>query len=70
MGVPEEQFWQDGRIRVDSDGYEAYYDAVDSCWVSQGRMMIMMMTMTMVINALIRRWLSVVAAQAYGCTPP
>lgn len=34
VDVPGEQLWQDGRIRVDSGGYEAYYDAVDACWVS------------------------------------
>ena len=53
VGVPGEQYWQDGRIRVDSDGYEAYYDAVDSCSVSQSVMMVKIMTMMMVINALI-----------------
>ncbi|CAM9842804.1 unnamed protein product, partial [Hapterophycus canaliculatus] len=34
VGVPGEQYWQDGRIRADARGYTAYYDAVDSCWAS------------------------------------
>lgn len=29
-----EQYWEDGRIRAGPGGYDAYYDAVDSCWVS------------------------------------
>jgi hypothetical protein len=31
------QFWFDGGIRVNADGYESYYDAVSSCFISLGR---------------------------------
>jgi hypothetical protein len=32
-----EQFWSDGGIRVNSMGYDSYYDAVSSCYVAMGR---------------------------------
>lgn len=32
-----DQFWYDGGIRVNADGYESYYDAVSSCFISLGR---------------------------------
>ncbi|CBN79516.1 conserved unknown protein [Ectocarpus siliculosus] len=35
--VPGEQYWEDGRIRADAAGYATYYDAVDACWVANGR---------------------------------
>ncbi|CAM9710269.1 unnamed protein product [Ectocarpus sp. 4 AP-2014] len=35
--VPGEQYWEDGRIRADAAGYSTYYDAVDACWVANGR---------------------------------
>ena len=31
------QFWYDGGIRVNADGYESHYDAVSSCFISLGR---------------------------------
>jgi hypothetical protein len=31
------QFWYDGGIRVNADGYKSYYDAVSSCFISLGR---------------------------------
>eukprot|EP00903_Cladosiphon_okamuranus_P015709 g14501.t1 len=37
VGVPGEQYWEDGRIRARAEGYTAFYDAVDSCWVAVGR---------------------------------
>lgn len=32
-----EQFWYDGGIRVNADGYRSYYDAVSNCFISLGR---------------------------------
>ena len=32
-----EQFWQDGGIRVNSQGYESFYDAISNCYVGLGR---------------------------------
>ena len=31
------QFWSDGGIRVNSQGYESFYDAVSNCYVALGR---------------------------------
>ena len=31
------QFWSDGGIRVDADGYDSYYDAISNCYVAVGR---------------------------------
>jgi hypothetical protein len=31
------QFWYDGGIRVNADGYKSYYDAVSNCFISLGR---------------------------------
>ena len=31
------QFWFDGGIRVNADGYESHYDAVSACFISLGR---------------------------------
>lgn len=31
------QFWQDGAIRVDGDGYSSYYDAISNCYIGLGR---------------------------------
>ena len=32
-----DQFWYDGGIRVNADGYQSYYDAVSNCFISLGR---------------------------------
>mmetsp|Transcript_14430 Transcript_14430/g.21685 ORF Transcript_14430/g.21685 Transcript_14430/m.21685 type:complete len:370 (-) Transcript_14430:94-1203(-) len=32
-----DQFWNDGGIRVDAEGYEAFYDAISNCYVAVGR---------------------------------
>ena len=32
-----DQFWFDGGIRVNGDGYESYYDAISSCYIALGR---------------------------------
>lgn len=34
MAVPGEQYWTDGRIRSDADGYAVHYDVIDDCWVN------------------------------------
>jgi hypothetical protein len=31
------QFWSDGGIRVDPNGYDSYYDAISNCYVAVGR---------------------------------
>ena len=31
------QFWNDGGLRIDAEGYEAFYDAVSNCYVALGR---------------------------------
>ncbi len=31
------QFWYDGGLRVNANGYESYYDAISSCYVGMGR---------------------------------
>lgn len=31
------QFWSDGGIRVDAEGYDSYYDAISNCYVAVGR---------------------------------
>jgi hypothetical protein len=31
------QYWNDGGIRVDSEGYSSYYDAISNCYVALGR---------------------------------
>lgn len=31
------QFWSDGGIRVDAEGYESHYDAISNCYVAVGR---------------------------------
>ena len=31
------QFWNDGGIRVNADGYESHYDAISNCHVALGR---------------------------------
>ena len=31
------QYWQDGGILVDSNGYNSYYDALSNCYVAMGR---------------------------------
>jgi hypothetical protein len=31
------QFWSDGGIRVNSEGYSSYYDAISHCYVGMGR---------------------------------
>ena len=31
------QFWRDGNIRVNAEGYESYYDATSNCYVGLGR---------------------------------
>lgn len=31
------QFWSDGGIRVDANGYESHYDAISNCYVALGR---------------------------------
>ena len=33
VSVPGEQYWTDGRIRSDANGYHLHYDAIDACWV-------------------------------------
>ncbi|CAM9333338.1 unnamed protein product [Ascophyllum nodosum] len=37
VSVPGEQYWTDGRIRSDANGYHLHYDAIDACWVAVGR---------------------------------
>lgn len=32
-----DQFWNDGGIRVNADGYTSYFDAVSNCYVGMGR---------------------------------
>lgn len=32
-----DQFWFDGGIRVDAEGYSSYYDAISNCYVAMGR---------------------------------
>ncbi|CAM9966785.1 unnamed protein product, partial [Choristocarpus tenellus] len=34
--VPGEQYWADGGIRVDAEGYNTYYDAISGCWIANG----------------------------------
>lgn len=31
------QFWSDGGIRVNADGYTSYYDAISQCYIALGR---------------------------------
>jgi hypothetical protein len=31
------QFWNDGGIRVDAEGYDSYFDAISNCYVALGR---------------------------------
>ena len=33
----ESQYWNDGGIRVDPEGYSSYYDAISNCYVAMGR---------------------------------
>jgi hypothetical protein len=35
--VEGEQYWQDGPVLVDANGYRAYYDARSACYVALGR---------------------------------
>jgi hypothetical protein len=37
IDVVGDQYWYDGGMEVDASGYEAYYDAVSSCYVAMGR---------------------------------
>lgn len=32
-----EQYWMDGKIKVDSAGYPSYYDAAAKCYAAAGR---------------------------------
>ena len=31
------QFWEDGALRLDAEGYSSYYDAISNCFVGLGR---------------------------------
>lgn len=31
------QFWQDGGVRVNAEGYDSFYDAISNCYVGLGR---------------------------------
>jgi len=31
------QFWQDGGIRINAEGYESYYDPISGCFIALGR---------------------------------
>jgi hypothetical protein len=31
------QFWNDGGLRIDAEGYESFYDAISNCYVALGR---------------------------------
>ena len=35
--VLREQFWTDGDIKVDGDGYESHYDYISECYAAKGR---------------------------------
>lgn len=35
--VPGEQFWTDGDIEVNADGYESHYDFISECYAAMGR---------------------------------